>query len=163
MNHGFITAISGLGFHITVQIDKYHTKEDIIPYETLVSHHNKFLIVGMNLLWSLGTGGAGTAYSSANARIGVGDSSDAEDETETGLQGLNTTYKAMDATYPNIATDKVAIFKSTFTALEAQYDWHEFVIENGTTTQSLVRIVDDKGTKGAEVWSIQITLTMANP
>lgn len=41
-----------------------------------------------------------TRWGNANARIGVGNSSAAEDASQTGLQGTSKAFKAMDGGYP---------------------------------------------------------------
>jgi hypothetical protein len=137
------------------------------PYETLVSKTDKFLVEGMNLMWELICGAGGNAYNNANARIGVGDSSAAEDETQTGLQAAtNKFWKAMAATYPLHNVDKKITFRSVFINGEAEFAWNEVTIVNAAddTGQNMLRIVSAKGTKPAgEEWTAEIECTFANP
>jgi hypothetical protein len=66
------------------------------------------------------------AYANANAHIGVGDSSTAFSAAHTDLQAAsNKLRKAMDATYPQQATN-VLTFRSTFGTSEANWAWAEF-------------------------------------
>jgi len=137
------------------------------PYETVENSEDKFLIEGMNLMWELIIGAGGTAYSNAAARIGVGDSATAEDETQTGLQAAtNKLWKAMVATYPLHGVDKKCTFRSVFVNGEAEFAWNEVTIVNASNDsgENLLRIVSAKGTKpSGEEWTAEIECTFANP
>lgn len=137
------------------------------PYEILETNQDKFLVEGMNLMWELICGAGGNAYNNANARIGVGDSSTAEDETQTGLQAAtNKLWKGMVATYPLHNVDKKITFRSVFVNGEAEFAWNEVTIVNASddTGQNMLRIVSAKGTKPAgEEWTAEVECTLANP
>jgi hypothetical protein len=137
------------------------------PYETLEHCEDKFLVEGMNLMWELIVGAGGTAYSNANARIGVGDSATAEDEAQTGLQAAtNKLWKAMAATYPLHAVDKKVTFRSVFADGEAEFAWNEVTVVNASNDagENMLRIVSAKGTKpSGEEWTAEIECTFANP
>lgn len=137
------------------------------PYKTLMTKLDKFLVEGINLMWTLVCGGSGTPYNNANARIGVGDSSTTEDEDQTGLQALtNKFWKGMVATYPQYGTLKKAIFRSVFVSGEAEFDWNEATIVNAADDagENMLRIVSTKGTKPAnEEWTAEIEVALANP
>lgn len=124
----------------------------------------------MDEIWNLVCGyGSAVAYNNANARIGVGNSSTAENETQTGLLGASSLYKAMKATYPKTpgadAELRRAVFRSVFIDGEAEFAWEEFSIDNGAArNKNLVRIVASKGTKSAgEEWEVEITCPVQNP
>ncbi|HEX2066091.1 MAG TPA: hypothetical protein VHI93_04690 [Candidatus Thermoplasmatota archaeon] len=104
--------------------------------------------------------GAGTAFSNANARIGVGDSTTAEAASQTGLQAAtNKTYKAMDSGYPTYGTSQQIVFRATFSGSEANYAWNEFTVDNGTT--SLNRTQSAQSTKASgQVWQLSCTVTL---
>src|SRR6059036_3304204 len=103
---------------VHTRVDKYRgdfTAEDIDAgradnhlYDTVENDGNLLLIGGVSMLFQalIGNGTATAAqaltyFNNGNARIGVGDSSTAEADTQTGLvASTNKTYKAMDATYP---------------------------------------------------------------
>lgn len=120
---------------------------------------------GRNHLVQSGIGAAVTPFNNANAYIGVGDSTAAFATTQTDLQGTtNRTRKAMDATYPNGATN-VITFRSTFATTDANYAWQEWGVFNNATTGSgtmLNRKVESLGTKtNTQTWQFTVTLTFA--
>jgi len=48
-------------------------EKGVVPYEKVVFFENLLLNEGIDLIWTLVCGGAGTPFDNANARIGVGD------------------------------------------------------------------------------------------
>jgi hypothetical protein len=164
-------------WHAHLRLDKYDgdwSPEDIAAglaadalVETLERDDNLLLIGGASALWERLIGTTITAYSNANARIGVGDSTTAAADTQTDLQAAtNKTYKAMDATYPThtdstgTAGSKSITFRSTFGTADANYAWQEWIIDNGT--RALNRKVENLGTKtSAGTWVLTITLSLA--
>lgn len=150
-------------------IKKYRSKEDYekgIPFEISRFTDNKFLVEGMNAMWALTCGQSGvTPFDATNARIGVGDSTVAEDENQTGLLGTNIAYKGMDSGYPSLGTKK-AIFRSTFGPDEANFAWNEFTVANGPGNAyvNLNRKVSPQGTKlSGQTWELTVELSLANP
>jgi|YelNatPaOPRAMG01_1025707.scaffolds.fasta_scaffold18459_2 hypothetical protein len=140
------------------------------PYIIDETEHNCFLVEGMNEMWNLILGLTATPFSSANAYIGVGDSSTAEDESQTGLQATtNKYYKAMATGYPKgpaDAGDKKAVFRSVFASGEAEFAWNEVTVANGGSdaAKNMLRIVQSKGTKpSGEEWTAEIECTFQNP
>lgn len=126
---------------------------------------NLLLNEGINLLWSLAAGGAGTDFGNANAYLGVGDSSTAASASQTGLQAAtNKLYKAMDASYPTYGTDQKITFKATFTSAEANFDWNEFTVANGNSDAAvnLNRKVSTQGTKvSGQTWELTLEITLS--
>jgi hypothetical protein len=105
--------------------------------------------------------GTPTKWDNSNARIGVGDSSAAENASQTGLQGTNKTFKAMDATYPQ-RSGQTSDWRATFGASEGNHSWQEFTIVNGAddSAKNLNRKCVDKGTKSSgETWTASVRMT----
>ena len=132
------------------------------PFERKVAEGNVGLKEGKNAIWTLVCGGTATAYNNANARIGVGDSNAAEADTQTGLQGANTAFRAMDTGYPTFGTNEQAVFAATFGMAEANFAWEEWTIDNGATAnKNLNRKVQALGTKlNTETWRLTCTLSL---
>jgi hypothetical protein len=125
---------------------------------------NILLNEGINLLWTLACGGSGTPWNSANAYIGVGDGTTAEAATQTGLQGTNKAYKAMDAGYPTYGSNQQAKWQSTFGTADANFTWNEITVANGSddTAVNLNRKVQNLGTKASgTTWIAQLTITIS--
>jgi hypothetical protein len=109
------------------------------------------------------TGGAFTAFSNANSYIGVGDSSTAFSAAHTDLQAATNKFrKAMDATYPTVATN-VITFRSTFATGDANFAWAEWGIFNASSSGVMMsRKVEALGTKSsAETKQVTATITLA--
>jgi len=146
------------------RIEKYHG--DVNPenlYAVEEFDGNLLLNEGITEMLTLVIGGAATAFNNANARIGVGDSSTAATSSQTGLQAAsNKTYKAMDATYPQVSGQTVT-FRSTFGSADANYAWNEYTVTNGAddTAKNLNRKVENHGTKNGDSWVIQLTVTLS--
>ena len=134
------------------------------PGHTIIEEDgNLALLEGMNALWTLACGGGGTVYSNANARCGVGDGDTAPSADQTGLQGANTAFKGMLATYPQYGSDGQAVFKSEFLSAEGNFAWKEYTVDNGAATnKNLNRRVVDHGTKASgEVRTLTVTTTIS--
>jgi hypothetical protein len=104
-----------------------------------------------------------TKWDSTNARLGVGDSNAAEDATQTGLQGTNKTFKAMDTGYPT-RSNQTAEWRATFGSADANYHWYEYTVVNAAddTGKNLNRKVADKGTKASgETWTLSLQITFS--
>lgn len=142
---------------------------DTFPYAVEQHPGNLLMYEGASALWQrlIGTGVA--AFSNANARLGVGDSSVAADPTHTDLQAAtNKLREAMDATFPThtagaLLANASIVFESTFETGDANYAWNEWAIFNDATTgEMLNRKVFSAGTKtSAESWKLTVTLTLA--
>lgn len=109
------------------------------------------------------TTGTGTAFNNANSYIGVGDSSTAFSAAQTDLQAAsNKLRKAMDATYPQVATN-VMTFRSTFGTSDANFAWQEWAVFNASSGGTMLnRFVESLGTKtSAQSWQLTVTITLA--
>jgi len=116
-----------------------------------------------NGIWPLVCGdSAATPFNNANARIGVGDGTDAESATQTGLTGTNQLYKGMDDGYPTYGTDQKATWQATFDETEANWTWNEWTIDNGAAGGvNLNRKVENLGTKTTGVWVLRVSITLS--
>jgi hypothetical protein len=120
---------------------------------------------GRNLIAAALHGTAFTTFANANAHIGVGDSTTAFDKAHTDLQAAtNKLRKAMDATYPTLATN-VLVFRSTFATGDANWAWAEWGVFNASSTGTMLcRKVEALGTKtSAQSWQLTVTITVNNP
>lgn len=159
------------------QLDKRHGDDlTVAPYETINGKGNLLMYGGASCIWEALVGnGTATAnqtltfFSSANAYIGVGDSTTSESATQTDLQAAsNKVRKGQDATYPN-HTDGTSsgaatvTFRSTFGTADANFHWQEWGIFNaGTGGRMLNRKVEDLGTKpNTSSWQFSVSLSLA--
>lgn len=147
-------------------IRKFRNEEDWKkdkPYEVSEIKGNILLNEGINELWTVLCSSGGTKYDNANAQLGVGDGTVAEDASQTDLQGSNTTWKGMDGGYPTYGTDQKATFRATFQSDEANHGWQEFSVRNGATAnKNLNRKVSDQGTKtSGQVWELTLEITLS--
>ena len=139
------------------------------PYEVLEREGNLLTYGGASILWEALIGAAVTAFSNANAYIGVGDSTTAAAATQTDLQAAtNKLRKGMDATYPQhtdgtgASSNAQITFKSTFGAAEANFGWKEWGIFNASSAgRMLNRKQEDLGTKASGTWTMTVTLTLS--
>lgn len=134
------------------------------PYDRSEIHGNLLLNEGITALLNLLTGAAETAFSNANAYIGVGDSSTAASASQTGLQAAtNLLYKGMQASYPTISGQTVT-FRSQFTTSEANFAWNEFTVASGNSNSAdnLNRVVSAQGTKASgQTWTVDCAITFS--
>lgn len=140
-----------------------HAKAKIAPYEIVEGDYNALVDVGIILLLDAMIGTAITAFSNANARLGVGDSATAWGTGQTDLQaGANKLRKAMNATYPLGTGTKTITFRSDFTTGEANWVWNEWAIFNAASgaTSMLNRKVENLGTKASGTWTLTVTFTL---
>ncbi len=108
--------------------------------------------------------GPPTAFNNANAFIGVGNSATAFSKTDTDLIGASKFRQAMEATFPNLATN-VMQFRSLMATGDANFAWAEWGVFNaGAAGTMLSRKVEALGTKtSAQSWQITVDLTVGNP
>ena len=139
-------------------IEKYASDKDFKrgkPFDVSEFFGNVLLNEGIDEIEKLICSTTATQYDNTNARLGVGDSSAAENATQTSLQAeTNKLWKAMDATYPTLGS-QVMTFKATFGASDANYSWQEFTVVNAAddTGKNLNRKVSDQGTKAeGQTW-----------
>jgi len=124
---------------------------------------NVALNVGLQYLIDCICGiGTTTKWDNTNARLGVGSDATAADPSQTDLIDATPTWKAMDATYPQRAT-QIAEWRSTFGSADANEAWNEYAVDNGATAHKLLnRKVEAKGTKvSGETWTLSLKITFS--
>jgi hypothetical protein len=134
-----------------------------LPEDEVEIHGNLLLNEGIQEMWDLVCGeGSPTAYSTANAELGVGDSSTAADATQTNLQGgAEITWKAMNGSYPT-RTNQTMAFQSDFATGDANYAWAEWGVRNGSTAdKNMNRKVESLGTKASGTWTLTGSITLS--
>lgn len=134
------------------------------PFEISEIEGNLLLNEGINnvLLPLLGGTSSPTAFDEANANIGVGNDSTAEDAGQTGLQGT-ATYVGMETGYPSIGSQKIT-WRSVFDGSTGNHDWKEFTVANGSSNSAdnLNRKVSDQGTKASgQTWTLDLEITFS--
>ncbi len=151
-------------------VEKFHAKDSeeiktkrLEPYEVVKgAPHNCLLHEGIaTLLGLLCDIGAETAYSNANARIGVGDDDTAPVDTQSELVGSSVAFKGMNAGYPQKSGDHDIVFQADFVSGEGEFAWKEETIDNGATAnKNLCRQNTALGTKPAgQTWRVTGTIT----
>lgn len=134
---------------------------EVNPYEVVEVEGNLLVTVGIAALLNLLIGDAETAFSNANAHLGVGDSSTAAAVGQTDLQAAtNKLRKAMNATYP-IDSAPTIDFQSTFGSSEANFAWQEVGTFNAASAGDMLnRVVQSLGTKtSGATWTLTETIT----
>ena len=173
----FVSKLSELFFKekskATIQwtVEKFVAKDSkeiaekgIKPYEVIKGKpHNCLLHEGIStMLGLLCAIGSETAYSNADARIGVGNDATAPVDTQEGLLGASQLYKAMNTGYPQKSGDHDILFQGDFISGEAEFDWLEESIDNGlTANKNLCRQNTNLGTKlSGQTWRLTGTITL---
>jgi hypothetical protein len=133
------------------------------PFESIDLPGNILVTAGITLMLNLLIGAGGTVFSNANAYLGAGDSSTAAAIGQTDLQAAtNKLRKAMDSTYPQVATN-VLTARSTFATTDANYAWEEVALFNAAAAGTMLnRKVGSLGTKtSAATWVLTLTVTIS--
>lgn len=114
-----------------------------------------------NLLQLIATTG-GVQWANANAYLGTGTSATGEAATDTGLIA-GAVYKAMDSTWPQIASQTVT-WQSTFASADANQAWNEYSVSTTSldTGKNLNRKTSAQGTKvSGQSWQLQLAITFS--
>lgn len=138
------------------------------PQAVISGEGNLLVTSGISALWSSLTGLASvTAFSNANAMIGVGNGTTAASVGQTDLQGASKLRKAMSATFPSLS-GAVLTFKSQFITSEANYAWEEWAVFNVSGSAAalpaamLNRRVVSLGTKtSSATWDLTCSITLS--
>ncbi len=144
------------------QIDRFDENGKL--YDRGKPFHNIFVNLGMAEVWKLVTAQSGTAFSNANANLGVGDSNAAPAVAQTDLQAAtNKLRKAMNATYPNAPVNGLEQWQSDFTSAEANYSWQEFAVFNAAAAGTMLnRSISNQGTKiSGQTWRLTYSFTLS--
>lgn len=137
-------------------------KLGIIPEETLTVEGNLLLNEGIQEMWDLVIGATATsAYSNANAQLGVGSNTTAAAAAQTDLQDGSAVWKAMNGSYPTRSSQTMD-FQSDFTSGEANFAWQEWGVRNGSTrNKNMNRKVESLGTKSTGTWTLTGSITIS--
>ena len=135
------------------------------PYEVCSDVQNIILDTGANEMLKLIGGVSGAvAFSTANAKIYVGDDATAEAASQTGvLATTNKAYAAMDSGYPSVS-GRTIVFRASFDDATANFAWRESAVTNGSGVGaiSMNRKVSSLGTKVTGTWTLQITISLTS-
>lgn len=132
---------------------------DKLCFDKSIIHGNILLNTGAEILWTGLIAGGIDLFDNTNARIGIGDSSTGEADTQTGLQG-STAFQGMDVGFPQLTGtgDDTVEFQSIFGSGDGNQAWNEFCVDNGMGV-ALNRKVSAQGTKGSgQTWTIKISI-----
>lgn len=126
---------------------------------------NQLVNVGMVAIWDLVTNqGGATAFSNANAYLGVGDSTTAVSVAQTDLQAVSNKLRVgMDVSYPAAPSNGIEQWRSTFTSLQANYSWQEFAVFNASSSGTMMnRSLSNQGTKtSGQTWQLLYQITLS--
>ena len=166
-----VTTVRKFEGDVDAYIERYGPEEGLRrfyaenePVEEIRREGNLLLRVGIEAIWTLVTGGAATAYSNANARLGVGNGVTAAQDTDTDLLGASTEWKGMEAGYPIVGAlaDKKVTFRSIFGPTEGNFAWEEWAVDNGAAAHKLMnRKVEALGTKSAGSWQLTVEISLS--
>jgi len=134
------------------------------PSDEIVREGNILTQTGINQIWLALTGGAMTAYSNANARLGVGNSTTAAQATDTDLLGGSTAWKGMEAGYPIVSAlaDRKVTFRSIFGSGDGNFAWQEWAVDNGAAEHKILnRKVEGLGTKSSGSWQLTVEISLS--
>lgn len=143
--------------------------DQVEPKEVLEIDGNLMLNQGRDLMNNLLMGaGSPTPMSATTSLIHVGDSTASESKTQTDLQATgvyNDTSgtphkwkKPMEAGFPQVVNGAIR-YKARFVSVEANFQWNEFGVSNGTTLFNRKVASPSIGTKTTEdewVFSVEI-------
>lgn len=160
--------IERLNWKAHAKVEKWHRSEDyglLLPDETIELDGNMLLNAGITRLGSLLTGGGGTAFNTANSRLGVGNGTAAAAAGQTDLQGASKFFKLCSSASWSAQT---GTWVATFASADANFAWEEWGIDNGTidgatvTAPLLNRKVGALGTKASgSTWQLTATITIS--
>lgn len=139
---------------------------EVPVYEKVVADGNLLVNAGMDLIWDAVMGTAITAFSNANAYLGVGDSSTAAAAAQTDLQASsNKTRKAMNATYPDQPANSQIRFQSDFGSSDANYQWLEVGSFNASSSGTMLNRLVPSGGLGTKAsgatWTLTLVITLS--
>jgi hypothetical protein len=148
----------------TIKYENQDAFEKGEAFETIVNKGNVLLNEGITAMWNLIGGLTATAFSNANAYLGVGDSATAATASQTGLQAsTNKAYVAMSATYPQVSNQTIT-FQGIFDGSTGNFAWNEMTVASGNSDSAvnMNRKVSSQGTKiSGQVWTLTLAITLS--
>ena len=145
------------------EIQKFESADAVSPFEISKFEGNLLTNAGINNIWSLAAGGAGTAWAHATSAIAVGTNATAATAADTAL-GTESARVASATSYPTYGTSQQIVFQSSFDGSTANVHWQEFGVFNNVTSGGtmLNHKISDQGTKSSgQVWQISCTIILS--
>ena len=155
-------------WNVTAVVEKWNRASDhaagLPPDDVVEAPGNLLLDAGINLMLDLLIGAGGTAYTTGNSYIGVGDSSTAAAADQTGLlASSNKDFQGMESGYPP-GTDQTVTWRAIWASAEGNFAWNEWTISNSNSDSgvNLNRKVASLGTKASgSSWTLTVTITVS--
>ncbi len=153
-------------WHCAWTIEKWHDTADYeagkAPDEVCPGEGNILLTAGITALLTLLQGGGGVAFNTANAYIGVGDSTTAAAIAQTDLQAATNKTRQLVSGAPTVSGN-VGTWIAAFGSAAANYAWQEWGLFNASTAGTMLnRAVASLGTKVAgSTWTLTATITIS--
>lgn len=140
--------------------------QDFSPRELIRTDPNMVVDGGLDLAAKLLIGDASAVHlDNANAYIGVGDGTQAESSSDTGLKGTSKLFKGMKVGFPTFTSVGKLTFEADFGATEANFDWEEVGLATGnnppTTGTLFSRKVQSFGNHAGGTWTVRAILTLS--
>lgn len=155
--YGWIAKMMGAGLDPEI----IHNLMGQDPYAVDLIPGNVALKQGIFNIIGLIANSSGTKWSSALAKLGIGNSVTAASASQTALLGSHI-YVGMDAGYPT-RTSTTVKWRGTASGTVGNISWQEYTVSTTATNTgiNLNRKVLSKGTKAAgESWSLELQVTI---
>ncbi len=153
-------------WHCAWTIEKWHDSADheagAAPDEVCPGEGNLLVTAGITALLTLLQGGAATAFNTANAYLGVGDSTTAAAIGQTDLQAATNKVRQLVSGAPTVSGN-VGTWVASFGSAVANFAWQEIGLFNASTAGTMLnRAVTSLGTKAAgSTWTLTMTITIS--
>ena len=116
------------------------------PVEVKEIEGNALIAAGIDILWSLACGGAGTHFGAANAVLSV-------------YAGGSWVNGVLTGGYPTTGGGTgAAIWKASWSGASGDGAWTQWKVTNGT--QALNTKSEALGTKSGGTWTLEVTITI---
>ena len=154
------------GFHwyAHTHLEKRHAANEP-PYEVIEKEGNVALQAGIGYLFAAAMGATANHFDNANAKLFVGNGTQATNATQTALQGASFFGIGMTTNYPsNNGTITSLYFKGVAATDQANFAWTEWGVGRGNaTTQEVLlnRKTEALGTKSGGEWSLEVYLSLS--
>lgn len=147
--------------------------------EVILQEGNLLVNGGASVIWqrmkfnkpsTSSTGAALQAFSTGNARLGVGNSTAAAAITQNDLSGASKKYNAMASGYPthtdgtSSSGSRTITYRALYTTAQANFAWGEWGLFNstGSNKRMLNRKAGSLGTKtSAAQWTFTVSLSLS--
>lgn len=158
----YTTLMEKFSWKTFTRLEKRHNPGEE-PYEVLFIEGNTGLEGGFARIWDIVMGATANVYDNSNAKLVVGNGTQAADATQTALQGDATFAMSMDGTYPHDGGTAGRIyFKGVAGDSDANFAWEEWGVCRGSGEAFLNRKVESLGTKASGEWTLEVYLELGN-